>query len=222
MALFYRCMRSFPPVPCARLVPQAARFPPVRASPLSSLSGSGTAAEVIVSAREVSFEYIQKKPILKAVDFSIREANKITIMGQNGAGKSTILKLLSGHVKPDSGEINIKKGLAVATALQVMPRDLAKLTVWDFFKHHMHGNESGLDSRIARALNVVQLDAPHGRTVSSFSGGQQARLLLASALLGEPDLLLLDEPTNNLDKEGIYNLTGFLQEFNKTAIVGLY
>lgn len=204
-------------VPYGRLAHQSARMPSALAC-FSTLSGS--ASEVIVSAREVSFEYVQKKPILKAVDFSIREANKITIMGQNGAGKSTILKLLSGHIKPESGEINIRKGLAVATALQAMPRDLAKLTVWDFFKHHMHGNESGLDSRIARALNIVQLDAAHDRTVSSFSGGQQARLLLASALLGEPDLLLLDEPTNNLDKAGIYNLTGFLQDFNKTAIVG--
>ena len=59
----------------------------------------------------------------------------------------------------------------------------------------------------------------HEREIGSFSGGQQARLLLASALIQEPDILLLDEPTNNLDKEGIKHLTDFLINYKKTVIV---
>src|SRR3989338_9019799 len=61
--------------------------------------------------------------------------------------------------------------------------------------------------------------ADHGRLIKSFSGGQQARLLLASAIIQNPDLLLLDEPTNNLDKDGISHLTQFLIDYQKTCIV---
>jgi ATPase subunit of ABC transporter with duplicated ATPase domains len=134
-------------------------------------------------------------------------------------GKSTLLKLLAGELTPDSGEVNMKKGLAVALARQVMPRDRTPLTIWEYFKREAQGNESGLDSRIASALGIVQLEAPHDRLVGSFSGGQQARLLLAAALLQEPDMLLLDEPTNNLDVRGVAYLKEFIKEMDKTVIV---
>ena len=130
-----------------------------------------------------------------------------------------MLKLLAGELTPDSGEVNMKKGLAVALARQVMPRDRAAMTIWEYFKKEAQGNESGLDGRIARALRVVQLEATHDRLVGSFSGGQQARLLLAAALLQEPDLLLLDEPTNNLDVRGVAYLKDFIREMDKTVIV---
>src|ERR1019366_7292870 len=76
--------------------------------------------------------------------------------------------------------------------------------------------------KIDDVLEVVNLkghEKLHDRIIRSFSGGQQARLLLASALIQDPDLLLLDEPTNNLDKAGIEHLTKFLVEYEKTCIV---
>jgi ATP-binding cassette subfamily F protein uup len=175
--------------------------------------------EVIVSARNLSFEYLQKKPILKDVNFTIRSKRKITIMGQNGSGKTTLLKLLAGQLKPDSGDINIKSGLAVGTAKQTMGKEFLDMTVWDFFKHHAYGNTSALDGQIASALNVVKLDASHDRLIKSFSGGQQARLLLASGLVLNPDLLLLDEPTNNLDIKGVQSLTEFIRDIDRTVVV---
>ncbi|HBA45303.1 TPA: thiamine ABC transporter substrate-binding protein, partial [Patescibacteria group bacterium] len=66
---------------------------------------------------------------------------------------------------------------------------------------------------------AVNLKAPLDRIVKSFSGGQQARLLLAAALIQNPDILLLDEPTNNLDKDGIYHLEDFIKNYKKTVIV---
>ena len=66
---------------------------------------------------------------------------------------------------------------------------------------------------------MVNLHAPKDKIIKDFSGGQQARLLLASALIQNPDLLLLDEPTNNLDKEGIDHLKKFLIDYKKTVIV---
>lgn len=172
-----------------------------------------------MSTKELCFEYEQKRPILNNVSFSIRAGNKVTIMGQNGSGKTTILKLLCGQLVAGSGAINIKDKLVIATARQVMPREWLTLTVWDFFKASLHGNESGLDARIAAVLQQVNLDAPHKRLINSFSGGQQARLLLASALILEPDMILLDEPTNNLDVAGVKFLKDFIKNIEKTVLV---
>lgn len=175
--------------------------------------------EMIIRFDEVSFEHGHNKPILDEVSFSVRSGMKITLMGQNGAGKSTIFQLITGTLKPDHGVINSARGLTIATAKQVIPRDHLQLTVREFFEKCFSQKVYDIDPRIDAVLDAVNLKAPHDRIVKSFSGGQQARLLLASALIQNPDLLLLDEPTNNLDKAGIEHLTDFLKKYEKTVIV---
>lgn len=178
--------------------------------------------EAIVRFDGVSFEYSSTKPILDAVDFSIRKGAKMTLMGQNGAGKSTIFKLLTGQFRPESGTINVVKGVSIATARQVIPREDMELTVRAFFEKCFKEKIYDIDPRIDEVLEVVNLVGHadvHDRVIKTFSGGQQARLLLASALIQDPDLLLLDEPTNNLDKAGIKHLTDFLVAYKKTVIV---
>lgn len=175
--------------------------------------------EVIVRFNKVSFEYSHNKPILDEVDFSIRRGAKIALMGQNGSGKTTIFQLLTGVLKTDKGAINLANGLTVATAKQVIPRDQMQWTVLQFFENCFNKKVYDIDPRIDAVLEVVNLKAPHDRILKTFSGGQQARLLLASALIQDPDLLLLDEPTNNLDKAGIAHLTDYLMKYKKTVIV---
>jgi len=167
----------------------------------------------------VSFEYGHTVPILDEADFTVRRGSKITIMGQNGAGKSTIFSLITGVNKPESGIISITRGQTIAISRQVIPRSEADLTVRAFFEKCFKEKVYDIDPRIDAVLEVVNLKAPHDRIVKSFSGGQQARLLLASALIQNPDILLLDEPTNNLDKAGIEHLTQFLKAYEKTVIV---
>lgn len=174
---------------------------------------------VIISFDKVSFGYNENKLLLDEVSFTVRRGSKITIMGQNGAGKSTILKLMTKQHKPLNGSINVIPGLTVATAQQVIPPADKELNLTDFFMKYYGEHTYDIDRRIDEILEVVNLKAPHDRLVKSFSGGQQARLLLASALIADPDLLLLDEPTNNLDQEGIDHLTGFLLCYPKTCIV---
>jgi ATP-binding cassette subfamily F protein 3 len=175
--------------------------------------------EVIVRFNEVSFDFGHNKPILNEVDFSVRRGTKITFMGQNGAGKSTIFQLITGSLKAEAGEIHIGQGLSIAIAKQVIPRDQLELTVRAFFEKCFSKKMYDIDPKIDKVLDVVNLHAPHDRIVKTFSGGQQARLLLASALIQDPDLLLLDEPTNNLDKAGIEHLTDFLKNYKKTVVV---
>ncbi len=179
-------------------------------------------SDTVLSFDAVTFEYGPNNPILHEADFSLRRGIKVTLMGQNGAGKSTIFQLITGALQPESGKVNITNGVTIATARQVIPRDQMELTVREFFEKCFVKKVYDIDPRIDEVLEVVNLkghEKVHDRIVKSFSGGQQARLLLASALIQKPDLLLLDEPTNNLDKAGILHLTKFLKEYAKTCIV---
>lgn len=175
--------------------------------------------EVIVRFDKVSFNFGHNHPTLNEVDFSVRRGMKVTLMGQNGSGKSTIFKLITGELKPEEGGIHIDTQVSIAIAKQVIPRDQLELTIREFFEKCFNKKIYDIDPRIDKVLDVVNLKAPHDRIVKTFSGGQQARLLLASALIQDPDLLLLDEPTNNLDKEGIAHLTKFLIDYKKTCVV---
>ncbi len=175
--------------------------------------------EVILRFNKVSFEFGHKKPILNEADFSVRRGAKITLMGQNGAGKSTIFSLITGALRPESGSISTAIGTTIATARQVIPREEMRLTVLEFFERAFPKKIYDIEPRIEKILGVVNLKAPLDKTLKTFSGGQQARLLLAQAIIQNPDILLLDEPTNNLDKEGIAHLTKFLVEYPKTCIV---
>lgn len=177
---------------------------------------------MILRFEEVSFNHGYNHPILIETDFSVRRGSKITLMGQNGAGKSTIFQLVTKMIQPESGSVHVSNGLTIATAKQVIPRDQMDLTVREFFEKCFDRKIYDIDPRIDDVLEVVNLkghEKLHSRIVKSFSGGQQARLLLASALIQNPDLLLLDEPTNNLDKSGIEHLTKFLVDYKKTVIV---
>ncbi len=178
--------------------------------------------ETVVRFEEVSFEYGHNKPILDEVSFSLRKGTKTTIMGQNGAGKSTLFQLITGALQPEEGIIHIGRGTSIALSRQVIPRDELDLTVRAFFEKRFDTKIYDIDPRIDEVLEVVNLkghEKLHDRIVKSFSGGQQARLLLASALIQNPDVLLLDEPTNNLDKAGIAHLTDFLKKYEKTCLV---
>jgi ATPase subunit of ABC transporter with duplicated ATPase domains len=166
--------------------------------------------KVIIRFDEVSFGYGHNKPILDEVSFTLRQGSKTALMGQNGAGKSTIFSLIAG-VKPDSGTIHKDKHLSIAMSRQVIPRNELALTVREFFERCFKDKVYDIDPRIDKVLEVVNLHAPHERIISSFSGGQQARLLLASALIQDPDILL--------DKAGILHLTEFLVAYKKTCMV---
>lgn len=173
----------------------------------------------IVTFSDVSFEYNHNKPILIGTNFVIRRGAKLTLMGQNGAGKSTIFNLITGVYKTTEGDVNVLPRTTIAVSRQVIPRDELELTVRAFFEKCFTEKVYDIDPKIDAVLEVVGLNAPHDRVIRSFSGGQQARLLLASALIQNPDLLLLDEPTNNLDIAGIAHLTEFLKAYNKTVVV---
>ncbi len=186
-----------------------------------------SAGNVILRFENVSFSYTDDKPIMDEASFSVREDAKITIMGQNGAGKSTLFKLILGAsqnnknvgLQPTGGKVFIRDNSSIAIALQVMPKEFFDHTILEYFATAFEEKKYNLQKLVDDVLDVVQLSIPMERKVRELSGGQQARLLLAYALIQKPDILLLDEPTNNLDAAGIEHLTGFLMMYEKTVIV---
>ncbi len=176
--------------------------------------------ETVIKFDSVFFEYIHPKLILEDVTFNIRAWKKITIMWQNGAWKSTIFKLINKELEPKIGKIHTPDNTTIATAFQVMPIKDKELTIKDYFRKYKKALETeNIDKEIMDTLRAVNLHTSLDKKINDFSGGQQARILLAWALIQNPDILLLDEPTNNLDKEWIYALEDFLKNYTKTVIV---
>ncbi len=176
--------------------------------------------ETVIRFQEVDFKYEEsQKVILDEATFNIRKGSKITLMGQNGAGKSSIFKMITGEIKQDGGGIHIDKKLSIAISKQVMDKKYEELTVREFFETSFDEKIYDIDRKIKNVLDTVNFDTPYDKKIKDFSGGQKARLSLALSLIGEPDILLLDEPTNNLDEEGIGHLIGFLMMYEKTVIV---
>src|SRR3989338_948377 len=175
---------------------------------------------VILSFANVSFEYGHDKIVLDEVSFGVRTGSRITLMGQNGAGKSTLFKMITGEIRPQNGRINLTPTEAtIAIAHQVMHKDCLHLNVREYFATAFEDKKYDLDRLIANVFEVVNVQLSLDKKINEFPGGQQARLLLAHALIQNPDILLLDEPTNNLDQHGIEHLTGFLMMYEKTCMV---
>ena len=123
---------------------------------------------------------------------------------------------------PDEGQVIVDRDETVACAMQTMPTRCREMTVRAFFADQLddealEGHE--VEAKMAKVLREVVLEAPGDRIVGSFRGGQQARLLLAAALIQNPSILLLDEPTNNLDADGQWHLQSLIQMTDKTCVV---
>ena len=187
--------------------------------------------------------------LFESVDFSIEKSERVALIGRNGTGKSTLMKMINGEVRPDDGEIVAQKGLKVARLEQEVPDEIEGsvydvvagglgelgelITAW----HHVIqrlDEEDAMDemSRLQSAIEeaegwgfeqrvsttISRMDLPSESLISSLSGGLKRRVMLARALVSEPDILLLDEPTNHLDIETIEWLETFLSGAGLTLI----
>ncbi len=177
------------------------------------------AGEAVLRFEDVCFNYGENKPILFESSFVVRRGSKLTLMGQNGAGKSTLFSLIMGELHPEEGRIITGQNLKIAIAKQFIPHAKWGLTVREFLESGFAQKIYDIDKRALPVFESVELRVPLDRYIKDLSGGQKGRLLIAQALIQEPDILLLDEPTNNLDKAGIQLLTDFMKEYKKTVIV---
>lgn len=182
----------------------------------------------LITLKDVSFSY-DERPIVDGVNLSLNERDFLGIVGPNGGGKSTLLKLILGLLTPNSGEITVfgKQPKLARTRLGYVPQfatfDSAfPITVLDTVLQGRLGKTrsllgySKLDHEIAqRAMIETDVDSLQKRAMTALSGGQRQRVLIARALACEPEILLLDEPTANIDPhhgETIFELLHRLHE----------
>ena len=182
--------------------------------------------------------------LLEHSNLAIERGERIAVVGRNGEGKSTLLKLIAGEIRPDSGEVRVEGGVRVARLAQEVPHALSG-EVFDVVAgalghvgellaefHHLshHLDEPGATAALARVQTAIdaergwnvdqrvtevlaRLGLPEDADFAAMSGGMKRRVLLARALVIDPDVLLLDEPTNHLDIEAIAWLEEMLLGF---------
>lgn len=198
---------------------------------------------VILSALELEVHF-GEQIILNKASLSVHEGDRIGLVGRNGAGKSTFLKILPGLFPPDSGEVAKKKELKIGFLTQEFTLEENKnvyeniisgakyetdlideyeLTPFDSpNKQHLEETILRNDSwNLEKRINILvkSLHAPEvDREISNLSGGEKRRVALCRALISKPDLLILDEPTNHLDTNSIEWLEDFLSDYKGTCI----
>ncbi|HQU16775.1 MAG: ABC transporter ATP-binding protein [Chromatiales bacterium 21-64-14] len=192
---------------------------------------------MLITLRDVHVQFTQD-PVLDRVSLTIEEGERVCLVGRNGAGKSTLMRVLAGGIQPDQGEIDRRATLRVAQLEQDIPPDLVG-SVYDvvirglgdsgrLLLDHDHAAHAGADpTRLAELQHALEAAGAWGAKVrvdtvlsrmqldpeaefAQLSGGLKRRVLLAQAVVSEPDLLLLDEPTNHLDIEGVTWLENLL------------
>ena len=175
---------------------------------------------------------LNEKKALDQVDLHLERGDFVTIVGSNGAGKSTTLKMILGLVRPTAGSIRVLgKNMDSKNRLAVL-RQVGSLIESPSYYGHLTGEENlrivqtlrGVpEKNIREVLQIVRLDGQRGKKVAHYSLGMKQRLGLAAALLGYPKLLILDEPTNGLDPAGIQEMRELICElperFGMTVVV---
>lgn len=186
----------------------------------------------VIELEQVSFSY-GLVPVLQAIDFSVEQGEFLGIVGPNAGGKSTLLKLILGLLKPQTGSITVlgKKPTQQRTQIGYVPqypgfaRDFpitVKQTVLlgRLGASRMLGRYTEADHlAVQQALGELEAQDLAERPISALSGGQLQRILLARALVSEPKILILDEPTANIDMRLETDIFTHLRELNKRLTI---
>jgi ATP-binding cassette subfamily F protein uup len=176
----------------------------------------------LVSIQELTIGF-RGPPLLDHISCQIEPGQRIGLLGRNGAGKTTFLRILSGHVEPDRGQLSFAPGARTSLLSQEVPQDLAGRVMEIVAMglpaapadHHVEFAWQG-EHRVEQIVSIM--DLPANERFETLSSGMKRRVLLARAIVSAPDLLLLDEPTNHLDIEAITWLEEFLSRWKSTLV----
>jgi ATP-binding cassette subfamily F protein uup len=173
----------------------------------------------IISAQGLSKRY-GVAPLFQNISFTVSEVDRIGVIGPNGSGKSTLLEMLIGRVKPDSGDVAVRKGTRLSYVAQIS-EFATGVTIRSVIENALersavpHGERASRFAETLGRAGFVDLDVQ----AATLSGGWRKRLAVAEALVQGPDILLLDEPTNHLDLAGIQWLESVLRNAAFACVV---
>ncbi|MDN5725610.1 MAG: ABC-F family ATP-binding cassette domain-containing protein [Propionibacteriales bacterium] len=173
----------------------------------------------LLGAERISIDFPTKR-VLEQVTLGINEGDRIGIVGRNGDGKSTLMRVLAGRIEPDSGLVTHRGGLSVALLDQadvLPPGQTVRRAVVGDVEDYVWASDPRIRDVLAGLIADLDLDA----LVDGLSGGQRRRIALAKLLIGEYDVIMLDEPTNHLDVEGISWLAEHLRRRWSTNAGGM-
>jgi ABC-2 type transport system ATP-binding protein len=182
----------------------------------------------MIEVRELSRSYGELKAV-QEVSFDIGRGEIVGLLGHNGAGKTTIMKMLTGYLEPSSGSIRID-GLDIAKQRREAQRRIGylpencplypEMRVLDYLDYQaaLHGMPTGRRTdAIRRAIERTDLGAKATAVIGTLSRGYRQRVGVAQAILHEPAILILDEPTNGLDPSQIQHMRGLVRDLSKGA-----
>lgn len=173
--------------------------------------------EELLSTKNLYFAYDKDNLILKDVNFSVKKGEFLSIIGGNGTGKSTFLKLLAGLLKPVKGKVNTKKDLRIAYLHQNPIVHFSKETVEEELYLNLDLSDSVKES-ILSYIKFFELENVLDTHPYDCSGGEQQKIAIVKALIANPDILILDEPTKGLDPISSINLAKILKELQNRGI----
>lgn len=167
----------------------------------------------LIEACDLSIHRIgTTEPVLSHVDFKIRPGEIVTVVGPNGSGKSSLIRALLGHVPAAGGGVSRRPGLRIGYVPQKLQlENTIPMTVRRFLSLPRRVSDEVAD----RALHTTGVPGLQKRQLTGLSGGQFQRVLLARALLHQPDLLVLDEPTQGLDQPGIVAFYKLIEDLRR-------
>ncbi len=176
----------------------------------------------IISVNELSFSYGEKN-IFNNISFGVDMDSRVTLIGKNGVGKSTLMKLIMGELKPDSGNINKQNGLRIGYYHQhfehLLPKDKTPVEYLEDTVPEDLITGSKMQT-VRKYLGTLKLESEaHNSQIGNLSGGQKARVALISLLFQQPHFILMDEPTNHLDIESVEALIEGLKDYDGGLMV---
>lgn len=174
----------------------------------------------VIQFENVSFGYTSDKPLIQDFNIIIQNKDRIGIIGDNGVGKSTLMHLINGELKPDTGKVDIGETIKVGYfSQQIKDMDGSKRVISYLQEVADEVKTSHGTTSISELLEQFLFPrSSHGSLIAKLSGGEKKRLYLLKILLEKPNVLLLDEPTNDLDIATLTVLENFLSTFNGPVI----
>ncbi len=172
-----------------------------------------------IEAKEISFGFDgMARPLVNGLSFALKRDDRVAVIGKNGRGKSTLLKLLAGELQPQNGEIAVSPNTSMSFFAQT---NTNRLNLSSTIESEIQQVNEKLSRTAVRAIcGCMMFEGDDAlKKISVLSGGERSRVLLGKILATPSNMLLLDEPTNHLDVESVMSLTDALEEFDGAVVI---